>query len=71
MRVALKDKPIASNDPPEGMVKVAVGAGGQLLPDASGGIVEWVKAEDLERMESYVDTTEDAQAQDEEAFDIF
>ena len=37
------------------MVKVAVGAGGQLLPDGSGGITEWVKAEDLERMESYVD----------------
>jgi penicillin-binding protein 1A len=71
MRVALKDKPIASNDPPDGMVKVAVSAGGQLLRDASGGITEWVKAEDLERMESYVDTSQDQQAQDEEAFDIF
>jgi penicillin-binding protein 1A len=71
MRVALKDKPIASNDPPEGMVKVAVGAGGQLLPEGSGGITEWVKAEDLERMESYVDTSQDQDAQDEAAFDIF
>jgi penicillin-binding protein 1A len=71
MRVALEDRPIASNDPPEGMVKVAVGAGGQLLPSGSGGITEWVKAEDLERMESYVDTSQDQDAQDEAAFDIF
>jgi penicillin-binding protein 1A len=71
MRVALKDRPIASNDPPDGMVKVAVGAGGQLLPGDSGGITEWVKAEDLERMQSYTETEQDQSAQDEEAFDIF
>jgi penicillin-binding protein 1A len=71
MRVALKDKPIASNEPPDGMVEVAVSAGGQLLRNAGGGITEWVKAEDLERMESYVETSQDQQAQDEEAFDIF
>jgi penicillin-binding protein 1A len=69
--VALKDRPIASNDPPDGMVKVAVGAGGQLLPGDSGGITEWVKAEDLERMQSYTETEQDQSAQDEEAFDIF
>jgi penicillin-binding protein 1A len=72
MRVALKDQPIASNDPPDGMVKVAVSAGGQLLPTtASGGVTEYVKAEDLERMESYVDYGPDEKSQDEAAFDIF
>jgi penicillin-binding protein 1A len=71
MRVALKDRPIATNDPPEGMVKVAVGPGGRLLPSGSTGIVEWVKAEDLERMEADVYTEPDQSAQDEAAFDIF
>jgi penicillin-binding protein 1A len=72
MRVALKDQPIASNDPPEGMVKVAVSAGGQLLPTtSSGGITEYVKAEDLERMENTIDYGPQQQTQDEEAFDIF
>jgi len=72
MRVALKDRPIAPNDPPEGMVRVAVSAGGRLLPtEASGGIIEYVKAEDLERMESYVEQPQDQQSQDEAAFDIF
>lgn len=70
MRVALKDQPIARNDPPDGMVKVAVGPGGRLLPDANGGIIEYVKAEDLERMQSEADVPQD-QSQDEQAFDIF
>ena len=73
MRTALKDQPIAANDPPEGMVKVAVSAGGRLLPGASGGISEYVKAEDLERMESVVDVDQEQQdaTPDEESFDIF
>ena len=73
MRTALKDQPIAANDPPEGMVKVAVSAGGRLLPAGSGGIVEYVKAEDLERMESVIDTNQEDQntTPDEESFDIF
>jgi penicillin-binding protein 1A len=72
MRVALKDKPIARNDPPDGMVKVAVSAGGQLLPTtSSGGITEYVKTEDLERMQSIVDYGPQQQTQDEEAFNIF
>jgi penicillin-binding protein 1A len=72
MRVALKGKPIVSNDPPDGMVKVAVSAGGQLLPTtSSGGVTEYVKAEDLERMENYVDTGPQQPTQDEEAFNIF
>lgn len=71
MRVALKDVPVARNDPPDGMVKVAVTASGRLLPTTSeGGIIEYVKAEDLERMENYVDYT-DEEIPSEEAFDIF
>ncbi|MDB6164444.1 MAG: penicillin-binding protein [Xanthomonadaceae bacterium] len=72
MRVALKDQPIARNDPPDGMVKVAVGAGGQLLPTtASGGITEYVKAEDLERMQNAIDYGPQQDTQDEASFDIF
>jgi penicillin-binding protein 1A len=72
MRVALKDQPIASNDPPDGMVKVAVGAGGQLLPTAAGGgITEYVKTEDLERMQNAIDYGPQQQDQNEESFDIF
>jgi penicillin-binding protein 1A len=71
MRVALEGRPVASNDPPEGMVKVAVGPGGRLLPSGSSGITEWVKAEDVERMASYAEPDAEDQAAEEEAFDIF
>ena len=71
MRVALKDRPLMTNEPPDGMVEVSVGPGGRLLPEGSGGIVEWVKAEDLERMETYVDYGPDDAVPSEEAFDIF
>jgi penicillin-binding protein 1A len=73
MRVALKGQPIAQNVPPDGMVKVAVGAGGRLIPDAQGGIIEWVKAEDLERMEADIDYGPATQSNQpsEESFDIF
>ena len=72
MRVALKGQPIAANDPPEGMVQVSVGPGGRLIPDSNGGIVEWVKAEDLERMASDVDYGPDENVTPaEESFDIF
>ena len=73
MRVALRDKPVAANDPPDGMVKVSVSANGSLLPEGSGGVVEWVKAEDLERMQAYSDYGDEGgqQAPAEEAFDIF
>lgn len=71
MRVALDGRPVAPNDPPEGMVKVAVGAGGRLLPAGSTGIVEWVKAEDLDRMEAEADNAQEQDTQDEAAFDIF
>ncbi|RDZ26995.1 penicillin-binding protein 1A [Lysobacter silvisoli] len=71
MRAALKDKPVAPNEPPEGMVKVSVGANGSLIPDGVGGIVEWVKAEDLDKMQSYIDYGTDEAAPSEESFDIF
>jgi penicillin-binding protein 1A len=70
MRVALDGVPLATNEPPEGMVKVAVAASGRLLPAGEGGITEWVKAEDLERMESAFDDF-DEEMPAEEAFDIF
>jgi len=61
MREALKGQAIAQNDPPEGMVQVT-----------SNGATEWVKAEDLERIQSeeFFNTDENAAA-DEAAFDIF
>ena len=71
MRVALKDQPVAANDPPDGMVKVSVAANGTLLPEGNGGVIEWVKAEDLDRMETYVDYGPQDTAPAEESFDIF
>jgi penicillin-binding protein 1A len=71
MRVALDGMPVADNVPPDGMVKVSVSAGGRLVPtDSDGGLVEWVKVEDLERMEAtFEDFGDDVPS--EEAFDIF
>ncbi|WP_313927779.1 penicillin-binding protein 1A [Pseudoxanthomonas sp.] len=60
MRVALKDTPVAQNDPPEGMVQATL-----------NGVTEWVKVEDMERIQDYdLYGPEDA-VPDEEAFDIF
>ncbi|GAB3105015.1 penicillin-binding protein 1A [Lysobacter terrae] len=71
MRVALKDQPVMANEPPEGMVKVSVAANGTLLPEGNGGVAEWVKAEDLDRMETYVDYGPQDTTPTEESFDIF
>ncbi|MFN7136264.1 MAG: hypothetical protein ACK4MU_01910, partial [Thermomonas sp.] len=77
MQVALKDQPLRLPDPPPGMVKVVVGANGRLLPggDGDGGIVEWIKAEDLQRMQEDALTEpepqDSQQAPAEQAFDIF
>src|SRR5690606_6109082 len=70
MRVALEGRPVAANEPPDGMVKVSVAANGTLVPDGGGGITEYVKVEDLERMQNYSDYGNE-DALDEEAFDIF
>ena len=73
MKVALKDVPVAPNEPPANMVRVVVSGDGRLMAsETGGGIVEYVKVEDLERMESYVDYGDYGDAvPDEEAFDIF
>lgn len=71
MRVALEKQPVVPLEPPQGMVKVSVSASGTLLPEGSGGVVEWVKAEDLERMESIVDYGIPDSEPAEESFDIF
>ncbi len=74
MRAALKDQPERLPEPPAGMVKVSVSAGGRLIAGGSGGITEWVKAEDLTQMENETDAgygSEDSSAPSEEAFDIF
>jgi penicillin-binding protein 1A len=53
------------------MVKVSVSANGTLIADGGGsGITEYVKVEDLERMQNYTDYNTD-DTLDEEAFDIF
>ncbi|MDH5822898.1 penicillin-binding protein 1A [Luteimonas sp. RD2P54] len=71
MRVALEGQPPMPHEPPEGMVQVSVSASGRLLPGGAGGITEYVKAEDLERMASEVDEVFDDSLPSEEAFDIF
>ena len=53
-------EPIAANDPPAGMVQVT-----------TNGATEWVKAEDLERIEQFDDFGPENAVPDEEAFDIF
>ncbi len=70
MRVALDGEPIAPNTPPAGMVQVAVSASGRLLPGGEGGLLEYVKAEDLDRMAADMDDGFN-DAPGEEAFDIF
>ncbi|MBN8225307.1 MAG: penicillin-binding protein 1A [Xanthomonadales bacterium] len=69
MRAALEGQPIASNEPPPGMVKVYVDGSGRMSTEG-GGLAEYVKVEDLERMRDNLDFPGDDQA-DEEAFDIF
>ena len=71
MRVALEDRPLTDDTPPEGMVRVSVAANGSLVPDGSGGIQEWVKVEDLERMQDWSDWGADESVPTEEVFDIF
>ena len=59
MRAALKDAPIAQNEPPSGMVQATL-----------NGATEWVKVEDMDKIEEYnVDTH--VQQADDAAFDIF
>ncbi|MFN3704151.1 penicillin-binding protein 1A [Thermomonas sp.] len=72
MQTALKDQPERLPPPPAGMVQVSVSANGRLLPGGEGGIVEWIKAEDLQRMEEDALTEPETDAAPaEESFDIF
>ncbi len=59
MRTALKDTPIAQNDPPSGMVQASL-----------NGATEWVKVEDMDRLQDYDLNLQTPQA-DAAAFDIF
>jgi penicillin-binding protein 1A len=59
MRVALKDTPVAQNEPPSGMVQATL-----------NGATEWVKVEDMEKLAEYDFNTQTPQA-DDAAFDIF
>ncbi|MCL7713113.1 penicillin-binding protein 1A [Stenotrophomonas mori] len=59
MRTALKDAPIATNEPPAGMVEATL-----------NGATEWIKVEDLDRMQEFDFDPQDAQS-DDAAFDIF
>ena len=60
MRAALKDQAVALNEPPQGMVQTT-----------SNGATEWVKVEDLERIQSEQSYGMEDEAADEAAFDIF
>ncbi|HZF98918.1 MAG TPA: penicillin-binding transpeptidase domain-containing protein, partial [Pseudoxanthomonas sp.] len=74
MREALEGRPVDQNEPPEGMVRVFVSASGNLMSEGSGGTSEYVKVEDLDRMQNqsdYGSQGSDDAAADEAAFDIF
>ena len=60
MRVALKDKPIRENTPPEGMVQATL-----------NGATEWVKTEDLDRIHDDAYDSPQTNTSDDAAFDIF
>ena len=59
MRAALKDQPLAQNDPPSGMVQASL-----------NGATEWVKVEDMDRLQEY-DLDLNVPQADAAAFDIF
>jgi len=59
MRTALEGTPIASNEPPAGMVQASL-----------NGVTEWVKVEDMDRLQDYDLDLQTPQA-DAAAFDIF
>jgi len=76
MKVALKDVPQAQSPMPSGMTRIVVDAkSGHLLSAGSGGIAEYIKAEDLHRMQTEYTASFNVQGDDEHAvediFDIF
>lgn len=70
MRAALEGQPLAANPVPRGMVEIQVDDEGNLLGPGGAGIAEYIKVEDLERMQTQ-QHFEEVEATDEEAFDIF
>lgn len=72
MRVALEGRPVEELQVPDNMVQITVNASGRLLPQGSSGIHEWIKVEDLARMQSAADDVSAEEAEKaEEVFDIF
>ena len=71
MRVALDGQEPMPHEMPDGLVEVAVSAGGRLLPEGSGGRTEYIKVEDLERMAAEIDDGFDSTMPAEEVYDIF
>jgi len=73
MRVALTDVPQRTFDPPAGIVTALIdrGSGRLLPPNTPGGLVEYFKAEELERFQNEAPGTADATATNQDAFDIF
>ncbi len=73
MRVALENVPLRTFDPPSGIVTTLIDRGsGRILPaGTTGGMVEYFKAEELERFQNEVPGTADAASTNEAAFDIF
>lgn len=72
MGAALKDVPVAAPAPPAGLLTVTINpATGGLLPDGTpGGMVDYVKSEDYDRMVASGFGTEGVDVE-EEAFDVF
>lgn len=72
MSAALRDVPVAMPQPPAGLLTVTVNpTTGALLPDGTpGGLVDYVKSEDLDRMLA-VGFGLDAAEAEEQAFDVF
>jgi penicillin-binding protein 1A len=61
MKAALKDQPARDLEPPAGMAQVK-----------ANGVVEWLKVEDQERLQSELDSIPEQDSQPgEDAFDIF
>ncbi len=69
MKVALEGQPVTPNEPPEGMVKVYVDGSGRVSTFGEG-LAEYIKVEDLERLQNNLDYLA-PEHMDEEAFDIF
>ena len=72
MGAALKDVPVADPQPPAGLLTVTINpATGGLLPDGTpGGRVDFIKAEDYDRMMAS-GFGSDAGEAEEQAFDVF